>query len=46
MPKTKVKLSSSKTSSLFLFDEKTDYLLIGLFFLLLAFFLLGGFFLR
>lgn len=46
MSKTKVKLSSSKNSNLFDFDEKTDYLVIGLFFLLLAFFLIGGFLLR
>lgn len=35
-----------KKSPLFIFEGKTDFLLIGIGFLLMAFFLLGGFFMK
>ena len=35
-----------KSESLFVFEGKSDSLIIGVVFLLLAFFLLGGFFLK
>lgn len=38
--------SSIKSESLFVFEGKSDSLIIGVVFLLLAFFLLGGFFLK
>lgn len=38
--------SSLKSESLFVFEGKNDFLLIGIIFLLLSFFLLGGFFFK
>lgn len=46
MSKHQQKIPSSKTASLFVFEGKNDFLIIGIVFLLLAFFLFGGFFLK
>lgn len=46
MDKTKRKFDESKSTNLFVFEGKNDYLLIGLLFLFVAVFLFGGFFLR
>lgn len=40
------KYSPVKSGSLFVFEGKSDSLIIGVVFLLLAFFLFGGFFLK
>ena len=40
------KIYSKKHTSLFIFEGKTDYLIIGLGFLLISFFLFGGFFMK
>lgn len=42
----KRKILEAKSTSLFVLEGKNDYLLIGLLFLFLAFFLLGGFYFR
>jgi len=46
MSENKQKIPLLGKSSLFIFEGKTDYLLIGVFFFLLAFFLYSGFFLQ
>lgn len=46
MSKFEKKSSSLKSDSLFVFEGKSDSLIIGVVFLLLAFFLLGGLFLK
>lgn len=38
--------SSLKNERLFVFEGKNDFLLIGIIFLLLSFFLVGGFFFK
>jgi len=46
MSPNREKIPVLKKNSLFIFQGKTDILLIGLFFILLAFFLYSGFFLQ
>lgn len=46
MTKSGNKYSPMKSESLFVFEGKSDSLIIGVVFLLLAFFLFGGFFLK
>jgi hypothetical protein len=43
MIRNRPRSSEEKTGSLFVFEGKNDYLIIGIVFLLLAFFILGGF---
>lgn len=46
MSKHEQKTPLPKNTNLFVFEGKNDFLIIGVIFLLLAFFLLGGFFLK
>jgi len=46
IPKKSKRHSSLKNEGLFVFEGKNDFLIIGVIFLLLSFFLLGGFFFK